>query len=119
MQNNDISWNKKKYFLFANVLLAALLFVTIVNYILAFTAVVLFYVFYTRPDDCTEHKVFISLNLIFCIIVSVVSVLPKVQVMLRCQRTPASMGQRAMSALQTHKDAYLLNAQYSRQADQH
>lgn len=40
----------------------------------------LFYVFYTQPDDCTEHKVFISLNLIFCIGVSVIAVLPKVQV---------------------------------------
>uniref|UniRef100_A0A3Q3WMJ5 Uncharacterized protein n=1 Tax=Mola mola TaxID=94237 RepID=A0A3Q3WMJ5_MOLML len=58
---------------------AALLFVTVVNYALAFSAIVLFYVFYTQPDDCTEHKVFISLNLIFCIIVSIMSVLPKVQ----------------------------------------
>lgn len=63
-------------------LLAALLVVTIINFALAFTAVVLFYVFYTQPDGCTENKVFISLNLIFCIIVSVVSVLPKVQVRL-------------------------------------
>lgn len=59
---------------------AGLLSITIINYILAFIAVVLFYVFYTQPDDCTEHKVFISLNFIFCIIVSVVAILPKVQV---------------------------------------
>lgn len=59
----------------------ALLSFTIVHYALAFAAVVLFYVFYTQPDDCTEHKVFISLNLIFCIIVSIVAILPKVQVM--------------------------------------
>ncbi|XP_070702413.1 serine incorporator 2 [Pempheris klunzingeri] len=58
---------------------AALLSFTIVHYALAFTAVVLFYVFYTQPDACTEHKVFISLNLIFCIIVSIVAILPKVQ----------------------------------------
>ncbi|XP_038164877.1 serine incorporator 2 [Cyprinodon tularosa] len=58
---------------------AALLSFTFIHYALAFTAVVLFYVFYTQPDDCTEHKVFISLNLLFCIVVSVVSVLPKVQ----------------------------------------
>ncbi|XP_031709752.1 serine incorporator 2 [Anarrhichthys ocellatus] len=57
----------------------ALLTFTIVFYALAFTIVVLFYVFYTKPDDCTEHKVFISLNFIFCIIVSVVAILPKVQ----------------------------------------
>ncbi|KAM6903702.1 serine incorporator 2 [Lycodopsis pacificus] len=57
----------------------ALLTFTIVFYALTFTIVVLFYVFYTKPDDCTEHKVFISLNFIFCIIVSVVAILPKVQ----------------------------------------
>uniref|UniRef100_A0A8C6SLL6 Serine incorporator 2, like n=1 Tax=Neogobius melanostomus TaxID=47308 RepID=A0A8C6SLL6_9GOBI len=58
---------------------AALLFFTVLFFALAVTAVVLFYVYYTQPDDCTEHKVFISLNLIFCFIVSVVSILPKVQ----------------------------------------
>ncbi|XP_010751943.3 serine incorporator 2 [Larimichthys crocea] len=58
---------------------AALLSITILNFALAFTAIVLFYVFYTKPDDCTEHKVFISLNFIFCIIVSIVAILPKVQ----------------------------------------
>ncbi|XP_055004088.1 serine incorporator 2-like isoform X2 [Boleophthalmus pectinirostris] len=58
---------------------AALLFFTVLNYALAITAVVLFYVYYTQPDGCTEHKVFISLNLIFCVIISVVSILPKVQ----------------------------------------
>lgn len=67
--------------LFAHVILAALLSFTFVHYALAFAAVVLFYVFYTKPDDCTEHKVFISLNFIFCIIVSIVAILPKVQVM--------------------------------------
>ncbi|CAL8247865.1 unnamed protein product [Lota lota] len=58
---------------------AGLLSFTVLHYALAFTAVVLFYVYYTQPDDCTEHKVFISLNLIFCVIISVVSILPKVQ----------------------------------------
>ncbi|XP_030644621.1 serine incorporator 2 [Chanos chanos] len=58
---------------------AALLSFTFLHYALAFSAVVLFYVYYTQADDCTEHKVFISLNFIFCIIVSVVSILPKVQ----------------------------------------
>ncbi|XP_049890591.1 serine incorporator 2 [Epinephelus moara] len=58
---------------------AGLLFFTIIFYALAFTALVLFYVFYTQPDDCTEHKVFISLNFIFCIVVSIVAILPKVQ----------------------------------------
>ena len=63
-----------------SVSLSALLSFTILHYALAFSAMVLLYVFYTQPDDCTEHKVFISLNLLFSIIVSVVSILPKVQV---------------------------------------
>ncbi|XP_029977021.1 serine incorporator 2 [Salarias fasciatus] len=58
---------------------AALLSFTVVHYALAFTAVVLFYVFYTTADGCVAHKVFISLNLLFCIAVSIVAILPKVQ----------------------------------------
>ncbi|KAG5271460.1 hypothetical protein AALO_G00180070 [Alosa alosa] len=58
---------------------AGLLIFTVLHYALSFAAVVLFYVYYTKPDDCTEHKVFISLNLIFSIVVSVISILPKVQ----------------------------------------
>lgn len=58
---------------------AALFFCTAFNYIVSLAAVVLFYVFYTKPDACAINKTFISLNLIFCIIVSIVSVLPKVQ----------------------------------------
>ncbi|XP_014846199.1 PREDICTED: serine incorporator 1-like [Poecilia mexicana] len=58
---------------------AGLLSFTVLHYALAFSAVVLFYIYYTQPDDCTEHKVFISLNLIFCLIISVVSILPKIQ----------------------------------------
>lgn len=66
--------------------LTALLIVTIINYAVAFAAIVLFYLYYTQPDGCTEHKVFISLNLIFCLLVSVVSILPKVQVWTRLLR---------------------------------
>ncbi|KAG5858068.1 hypothetical protein ANANG_G00026170 [Anguilla anguilla] len=58
---------------------AGLLTFTILHYVLAFAAVVLFYLYYTQPDDCAEHKAFISLNLIFSIIISIVSILPKVQ----------------------------------------
>uniref|UniRef100_A0A667Z0G5 Serine incorporator 2 n=1 Tax=Myripristis murdjan TaxID=586833 RepID=A0A667Z0G5_9TELE len=58
---------------------AGLLSFTILHYALAIAAVVLFYIYYTQPNDCTEHKVFISLNLIFSIIISIVSILPKVQ----------------------------------------
>uniref|UniRef100_A0A4W6CKR8 Serine incorporator 2 n=1 Tax=Lates calcarifer TaxID=8187 RepID=A0A4W6CKR8_LATCA len=58
---------------------AGLLTFTFLHYALAITAVVLFYIYYTQSDDCTEHKVFISLNLIFCVIISIVSILPKIQ----------------------------------------
>ncbi|XP_015685250.1 serine incorporator 3 [Protobothrops mucrosquamatus] len=58
---------------------AALLSCTSLNYILSFIAVVLFYVFYTKPDGCIENKFFISFNMIACIVVSIISILPKVQ----------------------------------------
>ena len=58
---------------------AALLSFTSLFYILSIVFAALLYVFYTKPDDCTENKVFISLNLIFCVAVSIVSILPKVQ----------------------------------------
>ncbi|XP_030632675.1 serine incorporator 1 [Chanos chanos] len=58
---------------------AALLAVTVLNYILSFIAIVLFYVFYTRPEECGLNKFFISFNMLLCITASVISVLPKVQ----------------------------------------
>ncbi|XP_006839331.1 PREDICTED: serine incorporator 3 [Chrysochloris asiatica] len=58
---------------------AALLSATSFLYTLAFISVVLFYVYFTKPDGCTENKWFISINLILCIVVSVISVLPKIQ----------------------------------------
>uniref|UniRef100_A0A8C6ZKT2 Serine incorporator 3 n=1 Tax=Nothoprocta perdicaria TaxID=30464 RepID=A0A8C6ZKT2_NOTPE len=58
---------------------AALLSCTSLFYGLSLVFVVLFYVFYTKPDGCTENKFFISINMILCIAVSIVSILPKVQ----------------------------------------
>ncbi|KAJ1189656.1 hypothetical protein NDU88_006400 [Pleurodeles waltl] len=58
---------------------AALLIFTALLYAATIAAVVVLYVYYTRAGECTANKVFISLNLIFCIIVSIVSILPKVQ----------------------------------------
>lgn len=40
------------------------------------------FIYYTHPGACHEGKVFISLNLTFCVCVSIVAVLPKVQVSL-------------------------------------
>ncbi|KAL3197326.1 hypothetical protein MRX96_044954 [Rhipicephalus microplus] len=57
----------------------ALLTFTLLHYALAIAAVVLFYIFYTQAEGCSLQKFFISINLIICVILSVVSVLPKVQ----------------------------------------
>ncbi|NWT75664.1 SERC2 protein, partial [Prunella himalayana] len=58
---------------------AALCSVTFIFYAASIAAVVLLYVYYTKPEGCTEGKAFISINLILCLIVSVVSILPKIQ----------------------------------------
>uniref|UniRef100_A0A1B0CM63 Uncharacterized protein n=1 Tax=Lutzomyia longipalpis TaxID=7200 RepID=A0A1B0CM63_LUTLO len=57
----------------------ALLSATGLQYILAITGIVMLYIYYTVSNDCALNKFFISINLIFCVIVSVVSVLPAVQ----------------------------------------
>ena len=57
----------------------ALLSFTFLHYAIAFAAVILFYIFYTQPHECGLHKFFISINMILCIIISIVSVLPRVQ----------------------------------------
>ncbi|XP_054159591.1 serine incorporator 3-like isoform X2 [Oppia nitens] len=56
-----------------------LVFFTIVNYLAALTAIVLFYVYYTQSSGCALHKFYISFNLILCVVMSVLSILPKVQ----------------------------------------
>ncbi|KYO42152.1 hypothetical protein Y1Q_0002782 [Alligator mississippiensis] len=58
---------------------AALLSCTGLFYIVSVILLVLFYIFYTQPDGCTENKFFISINLILCVAVSIISILPKVQ----------------------------------------
>lgn len=58
---------------------AALLIFTLLNYALAITGIVLLFVYFTLPDDCALNKFFISFNLILCVIVSILSVLPSVQ----------------------------------------
>ncbi|RLV84423.1 hypothetical protein DV515_00016242, partial [Chloebia gouldiae] len=67
---------------------AALCSVTFIFYAASIVAIALLYVYYTKPEGCTEGKAFISINLILCLIVSVVSILPKIQV--RQWRAPRS-----------------------------
>lgn len=61
--------------------LAALLVFTGLLFGLAFTGTVLFYVYYTGDysGQCKLHEFFISLNMILCVAISVISILPKVQ----------------------------------------
>ncbi|ELW66770.1 serine incorporator 3 [Tupaia chinensis] len=58
---------------------AALLSVTSLLYILSIIFVGLLFTYYTKPDGCTENKFFISINLILCVVVSVISIHPKIQ----------------------------------------
>ncbi|XP_066428672.1 serine incorporator 2 [Eleutherodactylus coqui] len=58
---------------------AALLICTALLYAASIAAIVVLYIYYTKPDGCVHNKVFISLNLIFCVIVSIISILPKIQ----------------------------------------
>lgn len=58
----------------------ALLSVTALNYLLSLVSLVLFYVYYTHSDGCTENKVFISINMLLCVGASVLSILPQIQV---------------------------------------
>ncbi|XP_022654672.1 probable serine incorporator isoform X2 [Varroa destructor] len=63
----------------------ALLSATLGMYALTITAITLCFVFYTTSDACSLQKFFISFNLILCVIISVLSVLPSVQ-----ERQPTS-----------------------------
>ncbi|XP_066838673.1 serine incorporator 2 [Anser cygnoides] len=58
---------------------AALCAVTFIFYAASIAAIALLYVYYTKPQGCTEGKVLISINLILCVIVSAMSILPKIQ----------------------------------------
>jgi hypothetical protein len=56
-----------------------LLFFTIFFYLCSLTMIVLYYIFYAADASCGLHKFFISFNLILCVILSIVSILPKIQ----------------------------------------
>lgn len=61
--------------------LAALLTCTGLMYSACVAAVVLLILYYTgmKTGDCKLHEFFISLNLIVCVLLSIVSILPKIQ----------------------------------------
>lgn len=58
----------------------ALLSVTTVNYLLSLVSLIMFYIYYTHSDGCTENKVFISINMLLCFVASALSILPQIQV---------------------------------------
>ncbi|KAM8775134.1 serine incorporator 3 isoform 1-T2 [Rhynchonycteris naso] len=58
---------------------AVLLSVTSISYTISIISVGLLYTYYTKPDGCTENKFFLSINLILCVVVSIISIHPKIQ----------------------------------------
>lgn len=58
---------------------SALLFCTTIQYILSLIGIVLLFIYYTKSDDCSLNKFFISFNMILCFAVSIFSIVPKVQ----------------------------------------
>lgn len=55
-----------------------LIFFTFLNYVIAIVGVILLFSYYTN-GDCGWQKFFISTNLIFAIVLSVLSILPRIQ----------------------------------------
>lgn len=58
---------------------SGLFFFMFVFYALALTGFILSYVFFTESSGCHLNKFLISFNLIMCFVISVVSILPKIQ----------------------------------------
>uniref|UniRef100_A0A158N8M2 Serine incorporator 1 n=4 Tax=Onchocerca TaxID=6281 RepID=A0A158N8M2_ONCVO len=56
-----------------------LLTFTFLTYMLAVVALILMYMFYTAGNSCYMPKLFISLNIILCLLVSALSILPRIQ----------------------------------------
>ncbi|XP_065359699.1 serine incorporator 1 isoform X3 [Calliphora vicina] len=57
----------------------ALVIVTLISYCLSLAGISLLYIYFTQSSECGLNKFFISINLILCVLVSIVSVLPAVQ----------------------------------------
>ncbi|XP_031774177.1 probable serine incorporator isoform X3 [Apis florea] len=58
---------------------AALLGATLFNYIVSITGIVLLFIYFTQGNNCDLNKFFISVNLILCVIASIISILSNVQ----------------------------------------
>lgn len=75
---------------------SALLSVTAVNYLLSVVSLVLFYLYYTHSDGCTENKVFISINMLLCVAASLLSILPQIQVQTTLPFLPHTFGTKTL-----------------------
>ncbi|XP_044750598.1 probable serine incorporator isoform X3 [Coccinella septempunctata] len=58
---------------------AALVGATLTMYGLVIAGVVLLFIFFSKSGDCGLNKFFISFNLILCVVISVISIMPSVQ----------------------------------------
>lgn len=58
---------------------AGLLFFTSFFYLLSLGAIIAFYILYASNSECGLHKFFVSFNLILCVILSIIAVLPQIQ----------------------------------------
>lgn len=68
-----------------------LFFFTLLFYSLSIAAVTLLFIYYTQPNACYEGKAFIGLNLTLCVCISIIAVLPKVQVSLPVSAWPETL----------------------------
>lgn len=57
----------------------ALMSATCIQYIAALAGIIILFSYYTQSDDCGLNKFFISFNMILCVIVSCLSITPRVQ----------------------------------------
>lgn len=57
----------------------SLFLILIINYGITLVGTILFYVYYTTSSGCAINKFYISFNLILCILISIMAILPKVQ----------------------------------------
>jgi hypothetical protein len=77
------SWNEKWLGNYeesqSKIWFTGLLLFTGLFYVISFISVVLFYVYYAHDSECGLHKFFVSFNMILCVIVSILSILPKIQ----------------------------------------
>ncbi|XP_052868940.1 serine incorporator 1 isoform X1 [Anopheles cruzii] len=58
---------------------AALCCATGIQYVLSLTGVVLLYVYFTQSSNCSQNTFFITINMILCVGVSIMSIWPNVQ----------------------------------------